>query len=122
MLRLLGLGARLGVCGGTVFVMYDNGVLGDLKQGEAAYKKFKALTLEEVIGKDLASQIPSAQLPQEVESGLNTAKTTVADVKKNFWSYWNCGVRSTFTAINNLPANTAHYTNMAVVEIKNSIK
>jgi len=125
MLKLLGLGARLGVCGGAVFLMHDSGALGDLKQGEAAYKRFKSLTLEEVIGKDLAGQIPSVQVPEEVESGVKTATSTVSDVKKeneNFWSYWNCGVRTTFTAINNLPETGSYYANLAVEEIKNNMK
>jgi len=122
MLKLVGLGARLGICGGAVVLLHDAGVLGDLKQGEAAYNKFKSLTLEEVVGKDFASQIPAVQVPEEVESGLKSASSAVSDVNKNMWSYWNCGVRSMFTAINNLPTTSSYYANLALEEIKNNMK
>jgi len=122
-LKLISLGARLGICGGTVFLLHDNGVFGDVKQGEVAYNKLSALTAEDLVGKELSTQISSTvQIPQEVGSGINSVTETTSYIRKNFGSYWNCGVNRVFIEINNLPANAQYYANEAIEQVKSSIK
>jgi len=120
-MALVGLGARLGVCGGTVYILNDQGVFGNVKQGEAAYTKACALTLTDLVGPEVAEYLPVVELPKEIESGLSTVSTTTKDVTKNFGNYWNCGVNATFSGINTLPDTIQHYSNMAIQEIKKDI-
>jgi len=121
LLSLVGFGARLGVCGGTVYLLNDLGVFGNVKQGEAAYSKLSGLTLSDVVGKEVAEYIPAIQVPKEVESGLSTVSSTTKDVTQNFGSYWNSGVNATFSGVKNLPGTIKHYSDMAITEIKKDI-
>ncbi|XP_023347372.1 uncharacterized protein LOC111716174 [Eurytemora carolleeae] len=122
MLRFVGLGLRLGVCGGSVLYMHEQGVFGDIKQGVEAYKKLNSVTIKDLVGEEISSQLPSIQLPQEVESGVSAVTETTSDIKKNFWFYWNCGVNSVFSGLVNLPSTTLQYANLAVQKIQDSIK
>ena len=45
-LTLVKLSVKAGVCGGALYITKEQGVWGDVKQGEAAYYRLKNLTLK----------------------------------------------------------------------------
>jgi len=118
---VLSLGVRLGAVGGTVWALNEVGAFGDVQQGEAALERIKSVTMEELVGKDIADQIPAIEMPQEITSTLSTVRNTTSDVSKNFPSYWNSGVETTFTTASNLPDSSKHYLYIAVEEAKKTM-
>jgi hypothetical protein len=118
---LLSLGVRFGAVGGTVYALNQVGAFGDVKQGEAAYNRMKSLTLEEVVGKEVADQVPALEMPQEITSTLSTVRNTTSDVAKNFPGYWNSGVETTFTTAADLPDTSKQYLYLAVEEVKKTM-
>lgn len=118
---IVSLGVRLGAVGGTVYGLNQVGAFGDVHQGKAALEKVKSLSLENLVGKEIADQIPAVEMPQEITSTLSTVRYTTSDVTKNFPGYWNSGVESTFTTAANLPDTSKHYLVLAVEEAKKSM-
>jgi len=119
---VLSLGVRLGAVGGTVYALNEVGAFGDVQQGEAALKRIKSVSMEDLVGKDIADQIPVVEMPQEVTSTLSTVRNTTSDVSKNFASYWNSGVETTFTTASNMPDTSKQYLYIAVEEVKKTMK
>jgi len=121
-LALVGMGVRVGACAGTLYLLNDIGAFGDIKKGEAAYNKVRSLTVVDLVGPEAAEYLPAIQMPKEIESGLSTVSSTTKDVTKNFGSYWNSGVNSTFSGLRSLPDTVKEYSALAVEEINKNIK
>jgi len=117
------LGVKVGLCGGAVYVTKEAGVWGDSKQGAAALKNLKGLTLKDVqtaLGEDcpIAPVFEYVTVPEEVTGAVNTVSASVADVNKNFYSYYNCGVMTVLNGIRDLPDTASKYANQAVEAAK----
>eukprot|EP00088_Acartia_fossae_P063906 TRINITY_DN7832_c0_g1_i6.p1 TRINITY_DN7832_c0_g1~~TRINITY_DN7832_c0_g1_i6.p1 ORF type:complete len:126 (-),score=28.32 TRINITY_DN7832_c0_g1_i6:612-989(-) len=118
---LVGWGTRFGAVGGTVYLFNSIGTFGDVKQGEAALRKIESLSMEQVVGKEIADQVPAIEFPQEITTTYDTVTNWSQDVAKNFPEHWNGGVKTAISALINLPDNTKYYCNSAVEEIKKNI-
>jgi len=117
------LGVKVGLCGGAVYVTKEAGVWGDSKQGAAALKNLKGLTLKDVqtaLGEDcpIAPVFEYVTVPEEVTGAVDTVSASVADVNKNFYSYYNCGVMTVLNGIRDLPDTASKYANQAVEAAK----
>jgi len=116
--RVGAVGVRVGAVGGTVYLLNDVGAFGDVKEGEKALGKIKSVSTEDILGKEITDQLPAVEVPEEITSTLSTVQNTTNQISKDFPSYWNHGVKTTISAIIDLPKTSQHYLNVAVEEIK----
>jgi len=117
------LGVKAGLCGGAVYATKEAGVWGDSKQGAAALKNLQGLTLKDVqtaLGEDcpIAPVFEYLSVPEEVTGVVDTVSASFADVNKNFYSYYNCGVVFVLNGIRDLPDTAGKYANQAVEAAK----
>jgi len=117
------LGVKAGLCGGAVYATKEAGVWGDGEQGAAALKNLQGMTLKDVqtaLGEDcpIAPVFEYVSVPEEVTGAVDTVSASLADVNKNFYSYYNCGVMSVLNGIRDLPDTTSKYANQAVEAAK----
>ena len=58
MLRFVGLGLRLGVCGGSVLYMHEQGVFGDIKQVRSPFLEPCFIAVGQGTDDDFSSRSP----------------------------------------------------------------
>jgi len=106
-LSLTKVAAKAGLCGGALYLTKEQGVWGNVEQGEAAYYKLRSLTLKDLIGEEYSSQVPA--LPQEVSYVCNT----VAEVSSNLGDHYNSTVVALCDGLDSLPESVADLADQA---------
>jgi len=121
------LGVKVGLCGGAVYATKEAGVWGDSKEGAAALVKLQGLTKKDVqsaltstFGEDcpIAPVLDFVSVPEEVSGAVGTVSASIADVNKNFYTYYNSGVMAVLNGIRDLPETTEKYANQAMEAAK----
>ena len=141
LLSLLGVSARLGLAGGTLYGSHQLGVWGNGKQGEKVrniivlfdwfitkllyfsqvYNQLKTAQLKDLVPAEMVEYIPD--LPDTgVADQVSGVCETVGDVTQNLGSYYNKGVIATVQAVSDLPTTVKNYSNQAVEWVQENAK
>jgi len=114
LLTLTKISVKAGLCGGALYITKEQGVWGNIQEGEAAYYRLKNLKLKELLGDELHAQVPALELPQEVTSACDS----VSGVANNLPAHYNKAIVGLCEGIETLPQTVENLAEQAKQSIE----